>query len=208
MPRKYVVHIDGKPLTIAEQAPATDSSQHLLILDGGDPRAIEQAISALEQPTQWEGAVLVSADPEAVWKRYCANYRFVQAAGGCVTDERGHLLAIHRMGRWDLPKGKVDEGESVEEAAVREVMEECGLRDVERGAHLCATWHTYERKGARHLKRTDWYRMHASSQQPLTAQAEEDITEVRWLSPAEVEAMKAETYPSLLPVIAAWQASA
>lgn len=203
-----MVHIDGKPLTIAEQAPATDSSQHLLILDGGDPRAIEQAISALEQPTQWQGAVLVSPAPDAVWERYCAGYRFVQAAGGCVTDERGHLLAIHRMGRWDLPKGKVDAGESVEEAAVREVKEECGLGQVGRGEHLCATWHTYLRKGERHLKRTDWYRMQASSRQPLTAQAEEEITEVRWLSPAEVEAMKAETYPSLLPVIAAWQANA
>lgn len=206
MPRKYVVHIDGKPLTIAERAPDGDSSQQLLILDGDDPQAIMQAISALEEPSAWQGAVLVGADPEAIWERYGDHYRFVQAAGGCVTDERGHLLAIRRLGRWDLPKGKVDEGESVEEAAVREVMEECGLRDVERGAHLCATWHTYVRKGERHLKRTDWYRMRASSRQPLTAQVEEDITEVRWLAPAEVEAMKAETYPSLLPVIAAWQA--
>ena len=59
--------------------------------------------------------MLVGEDADEVWENFCANYRFVQAAGGCVTDEHMRLLAIHRLGLWDLPKGKVDPGEAVGE---------------------------------------------------------------------------------------------
>ena len=71
---------------------------------------------------------------------------------------------------------------------------------------LPCTWHTYERKGHQHLKRTDWYLMRGSSAEALVPQHEEDIEEVRWMTTAEVQAMKADTYPSLLPVVQAWEA--
>jgi len=166
------------------------------------------AVEALEQDPAVTGAVLVARDTDAAWERFCALHRFVQAAGGCVSDEQGRLLAMRRLGRWDLPKGKVDPGEALDAAAVREVQEECGLKQVRCGVPLCVTWHTYTREGRRHLKRTDWYRMEASASEPLTAQVEEGITEVRWLTAAEVQAMKADTYPSLLPVLEAWSAGA
>ncbi len=145
-------------------------------------------------------------DPDArAWELFRAAHRFVLAAGGAVTDERGRLLAIHRLGVWDLPKGKVEKGESVEVGAVREVQEECGLVEVELVGFLCSTWHTYERKGEQHLKRTDWFTMRASSAEKLQAQAEEDIDAVEWLDPAAVARIKEATYPSLRPVISAWE---
>lgn len=150
--------------------------------------------------------VLAHGDAERIWDWFRAGYRFVQAAGGAVSDERGRLLVIHRLGLWDLPKGKVEAGEPIDVGAVREVQEECGLQEVTLVAPLCETWHTYERKGEQHLKRTDWFLMRASSTEVLTAQEEEDIDAVRWADPEELAAIKRDTYPSLLAVFTAWEA--
>ena len=114
---------------------------------------------------------------------------------------------IHRLGVWDLPKGKVDQGEAVDAGALREVREECGLKKLELVKRLCETWHTYERKGRQHLKRTDWYLMRGTNTEELIAQGEEDISEARWMDVREVERMKADTYPSLRKVIDAWESA-
>ncbi len=166
---------------------------------------IAPAVARLSGQSGVQGLVLYANDVDELWNWFCAGYRFVQAAGGCVTDEHVRLLAIHRLGLWDLPKGKVDEGEAVDAAALREVREECGLKKVELIERLCDTWHTYERKGAQHLKRTDWYLMRANSDEKLVAQQEEDISEVRWMDAAGIEEVRRGTYPSLRKVISAWE---
>ncbi len=172
----------------------------------GDRSEVENAVRQLGNDDV-TAVHLDTDDPEHVWKMFRKGYVHVDAAGGCVTDEQGRLLAILRLGVWDLPKGKVDKGEGIEEAAVREVKEECGLERVERVRHLCDTWHTYERKGAQHLKRTQWFLMRAESTQRLVAQSEEDIVEVRWLGAEDLTMMRANTYPSLQGVISAWEAA-
>ena len=168
---------------------------------------MEAALGSWKSAPQREGLVLFGTDAEEVWDRFRGLYVFVQAAGGCVTDERRRLLVIHRLGVWDLPKGKVDPGEAVDAGALREVREECGLQRVELVKRLCETWHTYERKGHQHLKRTDWYLMRGTNTEPLIAQTVEDISEVRWMDAAEVAAMKATTYPSLRKVLSAWESA-
>jgi len=54
----------------------------------------------------------------------------VQAAGGVVLADDGRVVLVHRprYDDWTLPKGKLDGGESFEDAALREVEEETGLR--------------------------------------------------------------------------------
>lgn len=168
----------------------------------------EEPAAALERFTQTaelRGLLLFGPDPEAIWERFKASYTFVQAAGGVVSDERGRLLAIRRLGVWDLPKGKVDAGEAIDEAAVREVREECGLQVLTIEAPLCHTWHTYERKGVNHLKRTDWFLMNASSAERLVPQEDEAIEQVTWLDAAGLARMRQDTYPSLLSVLDAWE---
>ncbi|MBK9177013.1 MAG: NUDIX domain-containing protein [Flavobacteriales bacterium] len=142
----------------------------------------------------------------AEWEAFRADYKFVLAAGGAVTDERGRLLVIKRWGKWDLPKGKVDEGEEIEAAALREVNEECGLRTLRITEPMPSTWHTYARKGRAHLKCTHWFFMRGSSAEPLVPQHEEDIEEVKWVERAEVEAIARASYPSLRVVFDAWLA--
>ena len=141
----------------------------------------------------------------AEWDAFRADYKFVLAAGGAVTDEHGRLLVIRRLGKWDLPKGKVDEGEAIDAAAMREVHEECGLNELHIVRAMTSTWHTYERKGKQHLKRTDWFLMRGSSKDALVPQLDEDIEEVKWVAREELDGVKADTYPTLLGVFAEWE---
>src|SRR5690606_28987778 len=127
------------------------------------------------------GAHVFGPAPDTLWQWFAAGYRLVEAAGGTVTDEHGRLLAIHRLGRWDLPKGKVEAGEGLEEAALREVREECGAVSLRLLGPLCRTWHTYARGGREHLKCTHWFDMAGNAADPLVAQAEEDIDAVCWM---------------------------
>jgi ADP-ribose pyrophosphatase YjhB (NUDIX family) len=108
---------------------------------------------------------------------------------------------IYRRGKWDLPKGKIDEGESIKKAAWREVAEECGLKTHRIEDHYTDTYHIYEHKGKLILKRTYWYLMSAE-EEVLTPQAEEDITKAEWIPVEEIEStIKEETYPMILSIV-------
>lgn len=131
------------------------------------------------------------------------GYKFVEAAGGIVQSDSGFLFIL-RHGLWDIPKGKLDAGESPEEGAVREIEEECGLIRPEIIKHLLNTWHTYEHKGKQVLKKTYWFWLRESDQQAeLIPQQEEGITEVRYFKKADFNKVKGDTYNSIREVIEA-----
>ncbi|MCB9183440.1 MAG: NUDIX domain-containing protein [Flavobacteriales bacterium] len=203
MQRKYTVWIEGKPVEIIDGVPERAVQEHWLTVNVRGPADLERALKALPR-AEVLGVRLFSAHGVDAWHLFSAPYHFVHAAGGLVQDEAGRLLVIKRLGVWDLPKGKLDRDEEVEHAAVREVQEECGLKHVRIVGEMPSTWHTYMRKGADHLKRTDWFLMASSAAETLTPQSEEDIEEVRWMTRSEVELILAETYPSLRPVLEAW----
>lgn len=169
-----------------------------------DDAEIATALNAMHSD-EVHGVILFSTTGRDLWKAFSAEYKFVQAAGGVVVDEHNRLLAIRRLGTWDLPKGKVDKGETIDAAALREVREECGIKKLKIISPLTESWHTYERKGKPHLKCTSWFLMRGSSKDKLIAQTDEDIEEVRWLDAKGVKAMEQDTYPSLLPVLDAYK---
>lgn len=175
------------------------------VIEVRDKKELRALVERLNRGDE-EGGIEVTGHQLNAWQAFQDDHKFVLAAGGVVTDEQGRLLAIRRLGKWDLPKGKVEKDEAIDIAAVREVQEECGLRDILLMQQLTSTWHTYEHKNKQHLKRTDWFLMRASSNGTLTAQTEEGIEEVRWLDAQGVRKMEADTYPSLLPVLVAWRA--
>src|SRR5690554_3653438 len=80
-------------------------------------------------------------DDKEAFSLFCNSFQMIKAAGGFVKNNEGLLLFIYRLGKWDLPKGKVEEGESVEEAAIREVEEECGLKGLEIEHKVANTYH-------------------------------------------------------------------
>lgn len=120
--------------------------------------------------------------------RLKGRMRWVRAAGCVVSDPEGNLLLIRRNGRWDLPKGKVEAGETLCQAALRETLEETGIP-----VHLAdprlaplKTYHIYNLYGGWHLKQTSWFAARCAGVKPLgQAQQEEGITGVVWVSPDE-----------------------
>jgi 8-oxo-dGTP pyrophosphatase MutT (NUDIX family) len=128
--------------------------------------------------------------------------KVIVAAGGVVVNDEQQILFIFRRGLWDLPKGKMDDGEDSETAAVREIQEETGLQQVNLEHHLMDTYHVYEERGKRILKQTVWYKMH-SNDKDLQPQAEEDITEAKWISPRKLDDIYNNTYDNIKLVIEA-----
>ncbi len=109
-------------------------------------------------------------------------------AAGCVVyrhDSAGAplLLLIHdQYGRWTLPKGHLEAGESEQAAAVREVLEETGLYG-ELGALIARIVYTVRSKrGLERLKQVTFFLLHADSAE-ARPQAEEGIRAVEWFAP-------------------------
>lgn len=136
---------------------------------------------------------------KAFWKKF----RPVKAAGGLVINEEGGLLFIFRRGKWDLPKGKMDPGETPEITAVREVKEETGLQKVTLEKPLVTTYHTYDESGHHLLKETYWYLMKASKDQSLQPQTSEQITEIEWVMPGKLDKCVKNTFPLIKDVLKA-----
>jgi ADP-ribose pyrophosphatase YjhB (NUDIX family) len=127
--------------------------------------------------------------------------KVIMAAGGLIENEKGELLLIFRKKHWDLPKGKLDEGESMEACAVREVEEETGLKNVQIGELIDVTVHRYEENGELIKKKTSWYKMKGSSMDKLVPQTEEQIEEIKWVKPSELEPYMQNTYANIIQVI-------
>lgn len=144
-------------------------------------------------------AVLYGEDPEDLFTIFKSCFTYVKAGGGAVVQDSG-VLVIKRLGMFDLPKGHLEHGETIEQCAVREVEEECGLKQVSILSPLATTLHIYYRNASWFLKKTYWYRMSARPGQSLTPQTEEDIEEVFWYPIHDLSRIADRTYPSLREV--------
>ncbi|MGX8712573.1 MAG: NUDIX hydrolase [bacterium] len=123
--------------------------------------------------------------------------RWVRAAGGIVTAPDGSMLLIQRNGRWDLPKGKVEPGETLLQAALREVEEETGIHCVTQSHnHAIKTYHIFNLYGGWHLKQTSWFPMTAEKQ-TIVPQQEEGITGGEWVNAGEWHRRLQSSYGTL-----------
>jgi len=136
-----------------------------------------------------------------VFKKILSTTKIIKAAGGLVTNGKGEYLFIHRLGKWDLPKGKVEEGEKMKEAALREVEEECGIELDYLGKKVATTYHTYYMRNKFVLKQTKWYQMGVNDIPKLTPQLEEDIDLAEWLKASDLKKVKENTYPLILEIL-------
>jgi 8-oxo-dGTP pyrophosphatase MutT (NUDIX family) len=142
-------------------------------------------------------------DTAAAFSSFKSKFQFIQAGGGLVKNEKDEYLFIFRRGKWDLPKGKLDEGETISECAVREVQEETGLVNVLLQDHLVDTWHVYHERGKFILKESVWFNMSCHSAQELKPQTEEDIHDIKWLRKEEWITIYDNTFPSIKDVLKA-----
>ncbi|MBE51198.1 MAG: NUDIX hydrolase [Flavobacteriales bacterium] len=120
------------------------------------------------------------------WERFCHGFNLICAAGGIVFNKNRQILMIYKNGKWDLPKGKIDKGEVSKDTAIREVREECGIKELKITSFYEFTYHVYQEQNISCLKRTDWYLMETNYSDKLTPQLDEGIEQVIWVDPVEL----------------------
>ena len=158
-------------------------------------RYIEELLNT-DQPFR---AILYGDNLEELLSVFKSCFLYVKAAGGIV-QQHNQILLIKRLGKYDLPKGHLEPNETIEECAIREVEEECGIQNVQIIAPLTSTLHIYHREGNWFLKKTYWYKMSCPTEVSPTPQTEEEIEAVFWWSLQKLKEIKNDTYPSLWEV--------
>lgn len=138
-------------------------------------------------------------DASKVKKYIKSVFNIVKAAGG-VVEKGDDILLIHRLGKWDLPKGKLEKNETAKEGAKREVEEETGVI-IELGKKICSTWHTYTRNRKYVLKKTNWYKMKCIDDSYMSPQEEEGIEDVQWMNTDDVRNALYNSYRTIRYVV-------
>ncbi len=194
------IFINDIPVSLVKSDSAKARAHHSQIIDGREGRIpsklladdvhIVNASGALVEKLlqtmtdrklkNLDSVTISSANKKSLISFIKDRFKIVKAAGG-VVDKDGRTLLIFRLGKWDLPKGKLDKGETIKACALREVEEETGVQ-CELGEKVCHTWHTYTRNKKYILKKTSWYAMTALDDTRMGPQMEEGIEDVRWMN--------------------------
>lgn len=204
----YKIYINDTPLLIVKSENIKNqfppSKEVLVAPYTGKTKSLMNYIDVLEKPHKYTQIVLHTNKPKKCFKDFKSLYKTIKAAGGLVflTPKKEKILVIHRRGYYDLPKGKIDPDENSKAAALREVNEETGVRNLKLGKKVTTTYHTYRdpRKNRRVLKKTNWYLM-STSHINLIPQAEEDIDDAFWITPDDFLSVNRKVYGNILEVI-------
>ena len=187
----YKVFVNEMPLILTDN-PAFSGQ------DSPKPKGQKQLLKLLDRlyHHRMECGVLYGA-PEELLAEIKENIRVVQAAGGVVRNAKDKLLMIRRNRTWDLPKGKLEKCESIEECAVREVSEETGVEGLRLEEFQKTTYHVFRRAGEFRLKEVFWYQMYSDFDGPFSPQQNEGITDVRWMGRKKLEKISEKTYQNI-----------
>jgi len=204
----YKIYIDERPIIICPASKWVEVQK----LSGGYPHLnfeylhdnLTEIIHNFEKNrTQFPGLILSNSNPITILNQFSQIYTPIHAAGGVVLNKQNQVLAIFRKGIWDLPKGKVESQESLEEAAIREVREETGIKEISLDKFITTTYHTYTegKKGKKIIKHSHWFLMRSDSENTeLLGQKEEGIELATWLRIEELQ-NKIPIYQNIIQVL-------
>lgn len=162
--------------------------------------AINSLLHEIKKP-QFHAGILYDKDFLKLKAAFFKHFTHIMAAGGVVKNKNEEILLIFRLGKWDLPKGKLDDNETIEECAKREVQEETGLNNLKIIEPIGVTFHTYAQFGKHILKETQWYAMKAMEDEKLIPQTEEDITEIIWAKKTDLEKYFSNSYATIIEIL-------
>lgn len=200
------VYFNNKPLILTNDRQSYvrehPIAEGYLSFTGAFPRSFRLAVEHLSKLASL-GAMIEDISERSLWEELYDLYEPVDAGGGVVMNEEGKVLMIYRRGKWDLPKGKRDDGEDIAACALREVQEETGLQNISLGEKICDTYHVYTQNRENLLKHTAWYRMAATGNEKLIPQKEENILEARWVPEPDLGPIVLKSYEAVREVLLA-----
>jgi ADP-ribose pyrophosphatase YjhB (NUDIX family) len=192
MAQMYKVFVNQKEIILTSTAPK-GTGVKVLPLKSTPCKNIIRII----RTTRVKRLYLMHDNPKKLLSGFKKKLPVTIAAGGVVQNEEGKLLFIYRKKRWDLPKGRIDKGETLEGAAKREVKEETGVKKIKVGKLAGVTYHVFKRNNRYQLKETHWFFMKTSYKGVLTPEFKEDITKASWKNKSKTAKAIKKTYPNI-----------
>ncbi len=195
----YKVHFENRFIIIS---PEPDRLQkYALFHKFHDTKELYKLISDFQANKEISAINIYGPDIKFIWKIFRIFFTEVEAAGGLVRHSSGKYLFIEKNGKWDMPKGHIERGETPDNCAVREVHEECGICNHKIIKPLEPSYHTYMWEGISYLKKTHWFLMSYDEEIIFNPQTEEGITRVKWLWPDELNNIRSTIWLSLNDLI-------
>lgn len=192
-----------KAIVITDETAKPDAKANKNVITYGLNETVN-AIALIEnlKAADKTGAVIISDNIQKTKQDFFAQFEVIQAAGGIVQNETKDILFIFRRGKWDLPKGKLDRGETIEECAAREIEEETGVSGLTLKKKVGETFHCYREKEIDILKISHWYYFTCTGRAATTPQAAEQITEVKWIATRDIKEPMKNSYASIKEILA------
>ncbi|HEY3370575.1 MAG TPA: NUDIX domain-containing protein [Prolixibacteraceae bacterium] len=198
----YKVFFNDSTIEIGGESKKSFKNNITQAVDCENSKFVNELVSQIESGEEKLHFVILHKDHCNLWDCFKSQLTQLPAAGGLVVRGDQSLLFIKRLGLWDLPKGKIERGETPERAAIREVEEECGVTGLQITRPLDSTFHIYRSPYLNFpdnlvLKETKWFLMSCDEEQSLIPQVEENIEEARWFALDELDQVMENTYSSL-----------
>lgn len=200
MVKEYNIYFSSRKIILSPKFKPYFKKCNGLFVGYNHPDELPKLLTFFQSTSNVDNLYIIGNNIDALFAELKKHFLVIEAAGGLVTNSNNKILLIKRNGLWDLPKGKIDEGENAEEAAIREVMEECGITSIKITSSLTTTYHTYAIDSKIVLKPTSWYSMSFDRQTTPKPQTEEGITDVCWVAPNELGDYLNNTYDSIKEV--------
>lgn len=174
--------------------------ENFITFDSTNSYSIPNREIFFEQLKNVDGALIISNTPYDTLMEFSKEFKQIIAAGGIVTNKEDKILMIYRHNRWDLPKGKIEINENIEECAIREVTEECSIAPLIINDKICSTFHIYTLNGEWIIKESHWYRMTYHGDETPKPQIEEHITIAEWVDKSEVDERLKNSYSTIIDI--------
>ena len=198
----YKIFFKDRIIHLTDQIEENLTEDFGAILKYANQSELKEFIKRFEEDLSIQSAFIYGHNLFELLKNFRACFHSLPAAGGLVWNtELNRFIGMKRLGVYDLPKGKVEKGETFEEAAIREVEEECNIKGLSILRKLTSTFHTYPLGGRTIFKETRWYEMKYHGKTLPTPQVEENIESVFWVNPEKLDSFISTTYPSIREVL-------
>lgn len=195
------IYLESKFILITDAEVQPSENQLIVDSEKESEIVVNDSVKKFIQQTDKNNLILLSKNVNVLFGKIKLLFKFIEAAGGLIVKDNKYLF-IHRLGCWDLPKGKIDKGENKEEAAIRECEEECGINRLKIIKELPSTYHIYPYKNTFALKVSYWFLMETDFDGKLIPQLEENIDKAEWMDKEQIQnTVLKKTYPSVSDVI-------